>query len=162
MILHRHIKHEKRFPLFFPLVELDDLIHAAVITYIFTHLGCSPVLISEDTLRKSEKRINSIPLPAGRIVGMRCHRLIPKRCQIRRQAVKLPCDVLLVRDASLRQERHGVPRQELELRIGGIPSAHGDIQISGNRILISLLQTMQIRHIIFVHGKIPKHSQIGK
>ena len=67
------------------------------------------------------------------------HGMIVQLLQIGCQRRHLLLHILLVSHTALGQESYGIAGEEFKLRIGSIPTQHGNIQIAGSGILLTLL-----------------------
>ena len=153
VVLHGNIEQKQRtVSLIF--INLNDFFKIGLIAHIIADLVRVFKIRKEVHFRESHRRIDRIPVPAGGVVGMHGNRLITQGRKMRSQGRRGFVDVLLIGNAALRQECHGISRQVFEFGIGRIPAEHGNVQPAGDGIFSPFKQAVDKGHIVLIDRKI--------
>ena len=174
VVLHRYVEHEQRrvFPLV--LVQLENLLVACAVADKIAHTtGVSGKIVLIILRFKAEEAVDVCAVPRGGQIGVNRRRLVAERIQTRGQIGHFALDEHLIRRAVVRQERHRIAGEELQLGVGGAAAEGRNSQLTADGVLLTLHQLVHIRHGVLVglkrtdraeirEGFVHDHDQIGR
>ena len=168
VILHGNAKQKQGM-----LLPIQHIQHIAVHLPV-TDQSTDQILLGIGLLKgyilKAQTGIGGRPVPAAGLIGMGCRHMISLCLQKTGQTADIAVNVLLVRSGTLRQKRHGLPRQKFKFRVGCGAAEYGGHGIAPNGILMQRIQKGCNRNIrirlLTQHGKVRKglvhdHQNMG-
>ena len=161
VVLHRHVEHKQGSVLVLVLVQLENLLVACAVADIIAHAASirrKIVLII--LLVKAEEAVDVGAVPRGGQVRVNSRRLVAERIQTRGQIGHFALDEHLICRAVVRQERHRIASEELQLGVGGAAAEGRNGQLAADRVLLTLHQLVQVRHRVLIGLEVADRAEI--
>ena len=157
VVLDGDVEEEERRALLLVLKLPDDLLEVRVIAHVAVLLGLRNVhLLAALERVEAEARIGRVALPRGLFARMECAGFVAVPLEQGRERVGGAEDVLLIRDAAGRQERHRIARQELKFACARTCAEHRGVGVADHRVI----QALDVVHRAFAEGYVAEILEI--